>query len=78
MRRLEVTVKEQPFLRAGYKKWKSNEPHRIFIYLEPNTWKMRANLQQKDEILWTPSCDVEQDTNIKPLSDMIESLPPNR
>ena len=24
VRRLEVTVKEQPFLRAGYKKWKSN------------------------------------------------------
>ena len=78
IRSLEIVVKEQPFLRAEYKKWTGEGPRKVYLHLDPNTWKMRANLQQMDRINWTPTCEVSENMTVKPLSEMLRALPPNR
>jgi len=79
IRILDVDNTDGDFLNAGYKGWTKQGlkrgPGRIYVHLGPNEWTLRANIQKRSTIVWSPSCEVDETISVQPLSEMLEALP---
>lgn len=77
VRRLTVESDGELVLRAKYRNWTKDDtrPKHTSIYLEPNTWKLRANFRRVNVVEWFGTCEVPEDIQVLPLNEMLKSIP---
>ena len=77
VRKLKIESNGELFLRAKYPNWTkdASRPKRVSIQLEPNMWTLRANFKDVSNVTWTATCDVSEDIQVLPLSEMLKSIP---
>ena len=77
VRKLTIESNDALFLRAKYPNWTKDDsrPKRVSIQLEPNMWTLRANFKEIHEVPWTATCEVPEDIQVMPLSEMLKSIP---
>ena len=68
---------DTPLLSVQYRQWKRGYPSHFFVHLHQNDWKMKANINKRQEVQWSFSCELEEGIVQKPLTDMLLVLPQN-
>ena len=75
IRRLSIPFnEEETLLKVQYNQWRKDQPNKFSLHILESDWKLKANLQKRERVDWTFSCEVPEGTEILPLKKITESI----